>query len=119
MNLENTSNSDRPRLHRASCFCTSGISPLFSPLLVFYFLLVKSGYTAFFQDNLTITQRKKPAGKTASGEKSSFFKCEFYNNELHLSLFDAVHVTKLLLKYLRETGGSLDFQAFLLLFAPV
>ena len=71
--------------------------------------LVKGGYTAFCHDNLAITQRKKLAGKTASGEKSHFFKRQFYDYELHLSLFDTMHFTKLLLKYWRETGENLDF----------
>ena len=126
----------RPRLHRARCFSRRGLV-LF---LIFYkssiffiktrvkqssscssreLFKIKGGYTAVFHDNLAITQRKKSAWKTASGEKSDFFKREFYNNELHLSLFDTMYFTKLFLKSLRETGENLDFSAFLLLFAPM
>ena len=81
----------RARLHRASGFSRRGLvlyfvlykssiffirtrvkqsSSCFSRKL----LLVKSGYTAFCHDNLAISQRKKLAGKTASGEKKWLFQ---------------------------------------------
>ena len=50
--------------------------------------------TAFFHDNLAIAQLRFPAGKLLGG-KSGFFKREFYNNELPLTLFNTMHVTKL------------------------
>ena len=86
--------SFRPRLYRAHCFSRRGLV-LF---LIFYkssifciktrvkqssscfsreLFKIKSGYTAVFHDNLAITQRKKPAWKTASGEKSDFLNVNF------------------------------------------
>ena len=100
---------------------TSWISPLFSPLLVvnscqtkqqLFFTRAFSSqkwlHCVFSQQSCYNTE-EKASRKNCYRGKNGFFKREFYNDELPLSLFDTRYITKLLLKYWRETGENLAF----------